>query len=69
MTPLNSTNTSSGIINIVEVSIKSFNLNHGDNVLYFTMFVIEKASWGRTIAVERAEKNALTTRSYIYIVW
>ena len=69
MTLLNSTNTSTRIINIVELLIKSLNLNHGHNVLYFTMFVIEKASWGRTIAVERAEKNALTTRSYIYIVW
>ena len=69
MTLLNDTNPSYKIINIVELLINSLNLNHGDNVLYFTMFVIEKASWGRTIAVERAEKNALTTRSYIYIVW
>ena len=68
MTLLNSTNISYRIINIVELLIKSLNLNHGDNVLYFTMFVIEKASWGRTIAVERAEKNALTTRSYMCIV-
>ena len=69
VTLLNSANTSYRIINIVELLIKSLNLNHSHNVLYYTMFVIEKASWGRTIAVERAEKNALTTRSYIYIVW
>ena len=33
------------------------------------MFVMEKASWGRTIAVERAEKNAFTTRSYRHLVY